>query len=87
MQGFHVQLVGRRADQPHSIVLRDEEGRYFLRPTCGSKPVRITARDAERIMRQYRYSPVNDGDWHPSSGMAALGCVIPVSPDGEIPAT
>ncbi|TVR77017.1 MAG: hypothetical protein EA415_00550 [Sphaerobacteraceae bacterium] len=77
MQRFQVRLIGRRSDQPQSIVLRDEEGRYFLRPACGSRAVRITARDAELLMRQYRYETVDDADWHSSSLMADLGCQIP----------
>ena len=86
MQRFQVRLIGRRADQPQSIVLRDEEGRHFLRPACGSRPVRITARDAERLMRQYRYELVEDIDWHPSTGMSDLGCAIPGAfADHEIP--
>ncbi|MEX2425194.1 MAG: hypothetical protein WD401_00350, partial [Thermomicrobiaceae bacterium] len=77
MQRFQVRLIGRRSDQPQTIVLRDEEGRYFLRSACGSRPVRITARDAERLMLQYRYAPVEDDDWHPSTGISDLGCPLP----------
>lgn len=77
MQRFQVRLIGRKADQPQSIVLRDEGGRYFLRPACGSRPVRITARDAERLMRQYRYEPVEDQDWYSSAGIPDLGCPLP----------
>jgi hypothetical protein len=77
MQPFQVRLVGRRPDQPQSIVLRDEEGRYLLRPACGSRAVRITARDAERLMRQYRYAPVEDVDWHSGDDISDLGCALP----------
>jgi hypothetical protein len=77
MQRFQVRLVGRRADHPQSIVLRDEDGRYFLRPACGSRAVRITARDAERLMRQYRYDQVEGIDWHPSSVISDLECQLP----------
>ena len=83
MQAFQVRLIGRRPDHPHSIVLRDEDGRYFLRPNCGSRAVRITARDAERLMRQYRYHPVEDTDWHPASGMSDLGCPVPLATDSD----
>lgn len=76
MQSFQARLVGRRYDQPQRILLRDEEGRYFLRSACGSRPVRITARDAERLMRQYRYELVDDQDWYPSTGLAQLGCPV-----------
>lgn len=76
MQRFQVRLIGRRPDQPQRIVLRDEEGRYFLRPACGSRAVRITARDAESLMRQYRYDYVEDADWHASNLMADLECQI-----------
>ena len=76
MQRFQVRLIGRRKDQPQSIVLRDEDGRYFLRPACGSRPVRITARDAEQLMRQYRYDLVDDIDWYPSAVISDLGCSI-----------
>lgn len=77
MQRFQVRLIGRRADYPQTIVMRDDAGRYFLRPACGSRAVRITARDAERMMRQYRYEPVDDYDWHPSSVISDLGCPAP----------
>jgi hypothetical protein len=77
MQRFQVRLIGRKPDHPQSIVLRDEEGRYFLRPACGSRAVRITARDAERLMRQYRYDFIEDPDWHSSTSMAELGCQLP----------
>jgi hypothetical protein len=80
MQRFQVRLIGRRSDQPQSIVLRDEEGRFFLRPACGSRAVRITARDAERLMLQYRYAPVEDDHWHPASGISDLGCPLPELP-------
>jgi hypothetical protein len=85
MNRFQVRLIGRRADQPQRIVLRDEEGRYFLRAACGSRPVRITARDAECLMRQYRYDLIEDVDWHPSSGMSDLGCPVapPFHPETE----
>jgi hypothetical protein len=73
----HVRLVGRRTDRPQSILLRDEEGRYFLRAACGSRPVRVTNRDAEAIMRQYGYNAVIDGDWHPPSIASNLGCLLP----------
>jgi hypothetical protein len=86
MQRFQVRLIGRRSDQPQSIVLRDEEGRYFLRAACGSRAVRITARDAELLMRQYRYSPVDDQDWHASSTIADLGCPLPDFPPESDPA-
>lgn len=88
MQRFQVRLIGRRKDQPQSIVLRDEDGRYFLRPACGSRPVRITARDAHRLMRQYRYDLVDDVDWYPSAGMSDLGCPIsePVADSETTPA-
>jgi hypothetical protein len=76
MQRFQVRLIGRKSDHPQSIVLRDEEGRYFLRPECGSRAVRITARDAERLMRQYHYESIEDPDWHPASGMSDLGCPL-----------
>jgi hypothetical protein len=77
MQPFQVRLVGRRPDQPQRIVLRDEDGRYFLRSACGSRIVRITARDAEQLMRQYRYDQIDDVDWYPVSGVSDLGCPIP----------
>lgn len=84
MQPFQVRLIGRRFDQPQTIVLRDEEGRYFLRPACGSRAVRITARDAELLMRQYRYEPVDDVDWHPGAEISDLGCPLPdYSSDAE----
>jgi hypothetical protein len=77
----HVRLVGRRIDRPQSILLRDEEGRYFLRAACGSRPVRVTNRDAEAIMRQYGYNAVIDGDWHPSNVVSNLGCLLPEAYD------
>lgn len=81
MQGFQARLIGRRHDQPQRIVLRDQEGRFYLRSACGSRPVRITSRDAERLMRQYRYELVEDQDWYPSAGIANLGCPVPLTED------
>ena len=78
MYAVQVRLVGRRHDQPNRILLCDEEGRYFLRSECGSRPVRITSRDAERLIRQYRYDPVEDQGWYPASGISMLGCSLPV---------
>lgn len=79
MKSFQARLIGRRHDQPQRIVLRDEEGRYFLRSECGSRPVRVTKRDAERLMRQYRYELIDDQDWYPSTGLADLGCPVEVA--------
>jgi hypothetical protein len=76
MQRFQVRLIGRRPDQPQRIVLRDEEGRYFLRPACGSRAVRITARDAEHLMRQYRYDYLDEADWYESNLIEDLGCPL-----------
>jgi hypothetical protein len=89
MQAFQVRLVGRRPDHPQRIVLRDEEGRYFLRSAYGSRAVRVTARDAELLMRQYRYDLVDDTDWYPVSGISDLGCPIPdfdISDNGHVSA-
>lgn len=72
-----VQLVGRRTDRPQTILLRDEKGRYFLRSACGSRPVRITNRDAEALIRQYGYNVVLDADWHSKNSVSNLGCLIP----------
>lgn len=72
------QLIGRRGDVPQSLLFRDEEGRYYIRPGCGARLVRITARDARRIMRQYDYRAVLDAAWYDADQVAALECVVPL---------
>ncbi len=77
------QLIGRRADQPQILLFRDTRGRHFLRAACGAPLVRITRRDAETLMRHYRYRPILDPDWRSEDEIAALECVVPVPPLDE----
>lgn len=77
------QVIGRRLGQPQTLLFRDRDGRHFLRAGCGARLVRITARDAERIMRQYDYHSVFDGEWRDVDGAAALDCPLPFAVAAE----
>lgn len=72
-------LIGRRADRPQSLLFRDEHGRHFLRSSCGARLVRLTARDAQRIMRQYPYTVVVDGSWRDETEALGYACPLPES--------
>ena len=67
-------VVGQRDDGEQRLVFQDASGRYFLRASCGSCLVRLTQRDAERIMRHYGYQAITDTDWHSAIEAAELGC-------------
>jgi hypothetical protein len=70
------QLVGRRFDRPDSLMFRDRRGRHFLRTSCGSRLVRITAHDATRLL-QRRYHTVLDGAWRDELEATGLECLLP----------
>lgn len=74
-EGF--QLIGRRADRIDTLLFRDKRGRHFLRASCGSRLVRITNRDADRIVRQYSYTPILDDAWRSEFEAAGLECQLP----------
>ena len=67
-------VVGQRDDGQQRLVFQDASGRYFLRASCGSRLVRLTQRDAERIMRHYDYQTITDGNWHSAMEATELGC-------------
>ncbi len=72
------QLIGRRADRRDTLIFRDRGGRHFIRPACGAKLIRITSRDAQRLMRQYRYNSVLDGIWRSELEATGLECTLPI---------
>jgi len=71
------QLIGRRPDRRETLLFRDRKGRHFIRPACGAKLVRITARDAQSIIRQYAYNSVLDAIWHTEMAATGLECALP----------
>jgi hypothetical protein len=74
------QLIGRRPDRRDTLLFRDRKGRHFIRPSCGSKLVRVTTRDAQSIVRQYSYNSVLDGVWRTETDAAGLECPV-IFPD------
>jgi hypothetical protein len=73
------QLIGRRPDRQETLLFRDRKGRHFIRPACGAKLVRVTARDAESIKRQYAYNSVLDGVWRTELDATGLECALPLA--------
>ncbi|HET7037130.1 MAG TPA: hypothetical protein VFI42_15700 [Thermomicrobiaceae bacterium] len=84
MRGGKYRLIGRRADRPQSLLFRDEQGRHFLRSTCGARLVRLTARDAQRILRQYPYTSVLDAAWRDYQEALGYECPIQLPDELEI---
>lgn len=70
------QLIGRRPDRRDTLLFRDRKGRHFIRPSCGSRLIRVTTRDAESIVRQYSYNSVLDGVWRTETDATGLECPI-----------
>ena len=77
MKTARFQLISRRGDRPDSLLFRDSEGRLFLRAGCGAPLIRVTKRDAHRIMRQYPYHAVIDGEWRSADDATILECAVP----------
>ncbi len=77
-------LIGRRADRRDTLIFRDHGGRHFIRPSCGAKLIRVTSRDAQRLMRQYRYNSVLDGIWRSELEATGLECPLPIAVDSEL---
>ena len=77
MKAAKFQLISRRGDRPDSLLFRDAEGRLFLRAGCGAPLIRLTKRDAHRIMRQYPYHAVLDAEWRSEPDAALLECAVP----------
>jgi hypothetical protein len=71
------QLIGRRPDRRETLLFRDRKGRHFIRPACGAKLVRVTARDAQSIMRQYAYNSVLDAVWRTEMDATGMECALP----------
>ncbi len=70
------QPVGRRSGQPDVLLFRDREGRYYLRPGCSGRLVRLTARDAQRLLRQYQYRPILSGAWLTYDEVIQVDCPL-----------
>ncbi len=78
------QLIGRRADRRDTLIFRDRKGRHFIRPACGAKLVRITTRDAQRLMRGYAYNSVLDAMWRNELEATGLECPLPIPTEMEL---
>jgi hypothetical protein len=79
------QLIGRRPDRRDTLLFCDRKGRHFIRPSCGSKLIRVTTRDAQNIVRQYSYNSVLDAVWRSETDASGLECPI-VFPDDALTA-
>ncbi|MFN3337662.1 MAG: hypothetical protein ACK42I_09215 [Thermomicrobium sp.] len=77
MQKRSFQLVGRRSGQPQVLLFRDQEGRYYLRPGCNGRLVRLTARDAQRLFHNYHYRPVLTAVWLSYEEVIRVDCPLP----------
>jgi len=75
------QLGGRNGNRRESLLFRDQEGRYYLRPGCGTRLVRLTTRDAQALMRRQDYRLVLDSGWYDYDQVVAIDCPLP---DGSI---
>lgn len=74
-QGY--QVIGRRLNQPQTLIFRDPDGRHFLRAGCGSRLVRVTERDAKRLMRSRDYHSVFDRSWLSELDAIVMDCPLP----------
>ena len=77
MQTRAFQLIGRRSSQPDILLVRDLEGRYYLRPGCNGRLVRVTARDAERLLRSDEYRPILSATWLSYEELIRTDCPVP----------
>ncbi len=77
------QLVGRRSGQPDVLLFRDSEGCYYLRPGCGGRLVRLTTRDAERLLSRYQYRPILSGAWLTYDEVMRVDCPLPQESEGS----
>ncbi len=80
------QLIGRRADRRDTLIFRDRKGRHFIRPSCGAKLIRLTTRDAQRLMRQYTYNSVLDSMWRSEFEATGLECSLPIPTESDLAA-
>ncbi|MDW7982135.1 MAG: hypothetical protein RMH81_04890 [Thermomicrobium sp.] len=74
MQVF--QLIGRRGGQPDVLLFRDQEGRYYLRPGCRGRLVRLTSRDAHRLLRSAEYRAVLTAAWLSYEEVIRVDCPL-----------
>jgi len=81
MKARAFQPVGRRSGKPDVLLFRDREGRYYLRPGCSGRLVRLTARDAERLLRQYAYRPILSMSWLTYDEVIRVDCPLPEEHD------
>jgi hypothetical protein len=79
-------LIGRRADRRDTLIFQDRKGRHFIRPSCGARLIRITTRDAQRLMRQYSYNSVLDSMWRSELEATGLECPLPIPFESELAA-
>jgi hypothetical protein len=71
------QLIGRRSSQPDVLLVCDQEGRDYPRPGCNGRLVRVTARDAERLLRNYKYRPILSATWLSFEELIRTDCPLP----------
>jgi hypothetical protein len=79
-------LIGRRADRRDTLIFQDRKGRHFIRPACGAKLIRLTTRDAQRLMRQYAYNSVLDDRWRSELEATGFECPLPFAAEPNLAA-
>lgn len=79
------QIIGRRLGQPQHVLFKNQDGRYFLRAGCGARLVRLTARDAERLMFQHAYYTVLDSEWYDEWTASGLDCAFILPEEQPLP--
>lgn len=79
------QIIGRRLGQPQNVLFKNQDGRYFLRAGCGARLVRLTARDAERLMFQHTYHTVLDSEWYDELTASGLDCALILPEETPLP--
>ncbi|MCX7623884.1 MAG: hypothetical protein RMK01_06950 [Thermomicrobium sp.] len=77
------QPVGRRNGRPEVLLFRDQEGRYYLRHGCGGRLVRLTARDAEQLLRHSGYRPILSSAWFTYEEVIRVDCPLPFETAGR----
>jgi len=84
MESRGYQVIGRRLSQPQTLIFRDPDGRHFLRAGCGTRLVRVTARDAMRLMRSRDYHSVLDRSWRSETDAIVMDCPLPDAAAPEV---
>ncbi|HLI52420.1 MAG TPA: hypothetical protein VKU87_11530 [Thermomicrobiaceae bacterium] len=85
MPNSRYQIIGRRLGQPQNVLFKNQDGRYFLRAGCGARLVRLTARDAERLMFRQTYHTVLDSEWYDELTASGLDCALILPDEQSLP--